>query len=397
MQYRNIITRAWDLTKEHTYLNWLVAVPLAIEFVIGSVYFPLRWGLYIMPDIFSRTYSLIEHQYAIHRGETTTFLIFFAVTIVLYLLVPTFCEGALIGTVAKMLHSGEQSVKKQFSIAYGLNVYLPLVELHAMTSALNPLYVFLTMSLLHQFNTALFDLLFFPALFLFVIEVIIMISVIYAKYELVIHRSGVMESIKKSFNLVLFNISETFFILMLLVLIIIRALVNFLIVFLIPALIYVFCTYFISYITPTYIIYSLVGLGALAAYYYLLKTASMLGVFMTIALVITFFELNEKNEDVIIKDKPKESESQQDQAKATQDALTIIGKTLMSEMQRLNTENKLRMEQELNLPRAQEPKQITGQTVSETSKSTFANETQVDSNAFKFTVNIDEDNKENNN
>jgi len=353
MKYREIVSNAWDLTKNHKYLMWLAALPLAIELILATVYVPLRWGLYIVPDILTRTYNFVEQQYILHQMETTTVLLFIGFTFVLYLLVPTFCEGALIGTSAKVLHTGaDKKIKKQFSIAYGLNVYLPLVELHAMTEMLNPLFVVLGMSLLEQFNYPLFKVLLIPALILFIIELIINFTLVYSKYELIIHESSILFSMKKSVKMVLFNVTETFFILILLFLIALRALVNMLIVFLIPVLLYAVATFLVSFFSHM-IMYVVIIIGALFAYYYLLKTSSMLMMFITFVLVLTFTELSEKkdeiivNEDSVIKKKIEEDKRVADGLNTPvaippgyvqQDALEIIGKSLLTEMERISKE-----------------------------------------------------------
>jgi hypothetical protein len=356
MQYRETITQAWEYSKKYSYLKWIAAIPIALQFVVSAIYIPLRFSLMVDKSILDKVLDFIYRQYNAYQTESLAVLGIFIFIIILYLLLPTFCDGALIATIGKVLHSKEEKVRKQFTIAYAFTVYLPLVELKALTSMLNPLFVFLVMSFVAQYNMPLFEIMIIPALIVLLVELIVAFGLIYSKYELVIHSEGVIESVRKSVNLVLFNVTETVFVLMLLVLIVLRSVVNMVIVFLVPLIIYLLTVFLAAFLHP-YILYGLMGIGTLFAFYYAIKLASMLSVFMTFALVLTHASLSEKNSHVIIPESETEESSDNTEsneanvtnvskAVSNEDAFEIIGQKLLSQMEKVVEERKIIKERE---------------------------------------------------
>jgi len=373
MEYRKLITKAWELTKKHTYLSWIAVVPLALQLILVTVSLPFRLSLYLDDQLFYKIYDFLGNKFYEYQSGAVILILGVLILFILYLIVPAFCDGALIASVAKIVYRGEEKIKKQFTIAYGLNVYLPLVELRAVTSLFNPLILILPMSLILQYQPELFKLILIPVICFFIIDLIVVFSLVYSKYELVINRTGVLESIKKSLKLVFFNLTEILFVLVLLLLIVIRAVINFLIVFFIPILIYGLTTLLLSFL-HVYLLYALVVLGSLFAYYYVLRIAANLNVFITFVMVLSYLTLSEKASDVIIKDKEKpialEDDNKKEELNVNQinssdpkiakDMLETIGKSLLKEMERITAE---RNKEEQNILENQNRKVLPDQTL----------------------------------
>lgn len=212
----------------------------------------------------------------------------------LWLFLPTICQGALIQLIARM--QNKQDVKLIDGIYYGLKSFLPLFEYHLLIKSFGFISI-LTEGGFVARNLGL-DwlkmLTVFFALFL-IIGLIIGLLFTYTEYFIVIDRHRVFRSISASCNLVLKHWRETFLIIILMAIITIQIIIRLAMVILLPALI-VFSTAYLASVMLAkigLIIGITVGFVAMifAAYF-----TGIIHVFATTVWVKTFLSLTSQKE-----------------------------------------------------------------------------------------------------
>ena len=125
----------------------------------------------------------------------------------------------------------------------------------------------------------------------------------YADYHLVIHKSSVVDSIRKSCLLVVFHLQETLLITVLLVLMVIRTLLNLLLIFGLPA-IAVYIITFTQVLLPQTAAIAVAGTFVILIFFWSVIITGTLTVFTTAVWTLTFLELEKKQEHKILMSEP---------------------------------------------------------------------------------------------
>ncbi len=308
MNYPEIFKKAWAMTTKHRYLRVLGTLASLFATLIGV------WRIrYVLPtpigtgrDIWSylqtNTASPIVYAVLLLLGLGFIYLFAFIFGVI--------SEGGIISAIAKM---EDQQVELNFSktISFGIQSFLSLTEYRVLTNAFHIgsyiVYILLIRFYLRIYfpeNTIISD--FAPLLiFIGVLVTIATIFLNYADYHLVIHKSSVVESIKKSTTLVLFHFQETLLISVLLLLMVVRTLLNMLLIFALPA-IAVYIITFTQILLPATIALAVALTFVVLIFIWSVIISGTLTVFTTAVWTLTFLELEKKKEHKILQSEPDE-------------------------------------------------------------------------------------------
>lgn len=306
MNYPEIFKKAWAITTEHRYLRTLGSIASLFALLVGA--FRIR---YILPtpigtgrDVWQFLQMNTENPlgYAVLLGFGLIFL--YGLAFVLNIV----SEGGIISAIAKMSdHQAELNLSKTISL--GLQSFLPLTEFRVLTNAFHIgsyiLYVLLIRFYLNVYlpgNTIIQD--FMP--FIIIFGIIILFTTVflnYADYHLVIHKSTVVDSIRKSTLLVVFHFQETLLITLLIILMIIRTLLNLLLIFGLPA-IAVYIATFTQVILPQTAAIAVAVTFVVLVFIWSVIISGTLTVFTNAVWTLTFLELEKKQEHKILMSEP---------------------------------------------------------------------------------------------
>jgi hypothetical protein len=300
MTPREIIAKAWTITKRETHLRrWgyigaLFETLRSIELIAYQSYFLYWYFKGVSVGWLSVEVLFFEHLPLVLAIVITVFLL---IMFILQLFVPTLAQGAIIGLAAKSYNKEE--VKGGLILA--LYNFFPLLEIHGLFVLSNATTVFTICSMLLRYLE--------PG----PIKVISMIVVVilgliatlfyflsgFAEEGVVIKKMGVFEAIGRSTKLIISHLSHIMFLLVLLFVISIRIVINAILVLIIPAL-GIGLGLLLTIFLPPLLSYSI---GALAAFIGLLFASYFLAylhVFRQTVWTLTFLELDkQKDLDVI--------------------------------------------------------------------------------------------------
>ena len=227
-------------------------------------------------------------------SSTLPLIVVAVIIIILYLLVPSACDGAIIQLIARKKNG--QDVRTRDGFRYGMMSFLPLFEYS---------WLIRTFSLVSLFGNASFVMrnlgmtAFWMASPVFVVIAIAGIAMAvlftYAEYYIVIDDSKVLESVAKSAKLVFEHLEETILLSILMLIISVRILIQLLFVLLIPLAIIGSIYLFASWIPWIgFAVGGVLGLGLLYLASYLSATIHVFA-----ATVWTFSFLYLTNEPVV--------------------------------------------------------------------------------------------------
>lgn len=242
---RKIIQEAWEFTqKNRKTLIWYAFVPSLLGTVVGILYLIYQYFAFRSSRLFenweySFTSLLIQEVLKIIRdnfSSTIPFLIVAIIIGILYLLLPSFCEGALIQLIARKRN--QQDTRPQDGIGYGFLSFLPLFEYSWLVRTFSIVSMitwsgFIARNLgLEVLQTLL------PVLIIFtIVGIILSLFFTYTEFFIVIDNAKVMESITKSCTLVVTHLEKTLLLSILMLIISVRIILQILVVLLIPLII----------------------------------------------------------------------------------------------------------------------------------------------------------------
>lgn len=306
MNYPEIFKKAWQITTENRYLRVLGSIASLFAILIGVP--RIR---YILPTTVGTV-----HDVWVFLQQNTENPLGYAILLVLGALIiyglafifNIISEGGIISAIAKM-HDHQAQLNLSKTISLGLQSFLPLTEFRVLTNAFHIgayiLYILLFRFYLNVYlpgNTIIHD--FMPLLIVF--GVIILGTTIllnYADYHLVIHKSTVIDSIRKSGLLVIFHLQETLLITLLIVLMIVRTLLNLLLIFGLPAIAVYIVTFTQAFLPPTAALAVGITFVVLLFIWSVIVTGTLM-VFTTAVWTLTFMELEKKQEHKILMSEP---------------------------------------------------------------------------------------------
>lgn len=296
MNYKKVVYDSWQLVQDHTYLQWFAALPMMAMIFVDALYMPARWGNKIVDNFWGEAREFVINFYNEHNSLFMIVAIVFALSFLIYIFLNAFFEGGLIGMINRIIQNNNQPIRSSLGFGYGAKTFGRLLKLHAITALMNPVIIYILMSVLHDYEQAIYDLLFWPLFVVLIVNVFLKLGISYSDYETVIHKTPVLKSIKNSFSIVIFNLKETIFIALIVGLILLRAILNLLLIFIVPAFLIWISTKIIGIGLSTLAI-ALIVLMSLFIYYYMVKFASMFEVFITAIWIFSYHELSRTTQE----------------------------------------------------------------------------------------------------
>lgn len=302
MNYRHIIAEAWEFTKENKPLMWWYAfVPSVVTTFVGALYIVYQFFAFkrsplfdnaehsFLTDVLSTTYNFFNA----HGELFIPALIIAVIILIMYLLLPTLCQGALIQIIARR-RMGE-NVPVHRGISYGLISFLPLLEYHLLVGTFS-IFSILTETgfIVRNLGLGIMGALLPIVIAALVIGFALSLFFTYAEFFIVLKRRPVLASMGRSTKLVVLSWQHTFLIGILMLIIGVRVLINIAAVLLVPALLF-FSAGFLATITLTVwgiaigVFISLLGLFV-ASYF-----SGILTVFANTVWTFTFLALTEES------------------------------------------------------------------------------------------------------
>lgn len=297
MNYRRVIAEAWEFTQNNKKMILVYAfLPAVIETLTGIIYLGYQFYALKSSPLFENWQSsfgsvLFSTVLDVLRNNISSIgpLIVTAIIIgVLYLLVPSICEGAVVQLVARKKNS--QDVKTRHGIKYGLWSFLPLFEYSWLLRTISYVSVLSLMSSvarnlgMNAFNTFLIVFILYA-----IVSIVLTLLFTYTEFFIIIDDRKVFDSISRSCQLVVTHLEETIMLSIMMLIISLRILIQILFVLLIPAIvvasIYLFAATAVPYVGM--IVGGVLGLGLLYLAAYLSGT---IHVFAATVWTFTFLE-----------------------------------------------------------------------------------------------------------
>ncbi len=300
MDLKATIREAWDFAQEEkTMMYWYAFLPALISTIAGIIY--IAYQAINFKRYFAHEQGvigdLIQAAWQFVSSNPTLLPIILGIAVViaiLYLLYPSYCEGALIQLIARR-HNG-QEIKMSQGIIFGAKTFFPFLEFNGLLS-------FFSLSALLGYATIILrtlgpDILKFMSIFFILVAVLsVVMSFLfsYAQYFMAIDHDGVFSAIGKSTNLVVTNWHSTFLVVLLLLLIGLRVIVNLILIIVIPSLILLVAGFFAS-IALTYIGNILAVIFVLAGLFLAGYLGGIMSVFSHAVWTLTFLKLTSDGE-----------------------------------------------------------------------------------------------------
>jgi len=297
MNYKKIITDSWKLAEEHPYLQWFAVLPMMAFVILDSVYTTMRFGPHFVDNFYDIVRSFVENVYGTYHAVFVLGVVVIVMAVIVELFLVAFFEGAIIGMINNIIENNNKKVRSSVGVAYGFDKYLELVKLHALLSMMNPFLIPMGMLILRDISVKFFNLLLWPMLFIFIINVIVKIGTSYSDYSVVIKGDNVINSIRKSFSIVFIHFKETMFIMLVLVLIVIRAVLNLIVVFLVPVVL-IWIANQLGGVLPFAVTTTIIIILSVLVYYFTVKFATFIMVFSNAIWVYTFKELAKSRDKI---------------------------------------------------------------------------------------------------
>lgn len=312
LKARSTIGEAWEFTQNNRRLiKWYAFLPAVLSTVVGILYVAYQYLSFVNSPLFGQEQTFLA-QVALRardffsaNGEfIVPMIIVVAVVGILYILVPSFCEGSIIQIIARKKNG--QEVKMREGIRYGLLSFLPIFEYSWLVRTFSVVSAFTWAGFLARnlgwdaLNT------FTPILIIyFIIGLIVAVLFTYTEFFIVIDDRKVIESIAKSSTLVVTHLEETLLLSILMLIISVRILLQIVFVLLIPGamllIIYLFASASIPFVA--YVVAGGVGLVLLYIASYLSAT---IHVFAASVWTFTFLELT-STELTSAREKPEDN------------------------------------------------------------------------------------------
>lgn len=247
MQYRNIISEAWEFTqKEKKLIMWYGFLPAFLTLLVGILYLSYQILSFRSSHLFlneekSFTFQIIETILPILQGNprlTLALIITTAFTALLYFLLPTLFEASVIQYIARK-HNG-QEVTLAKALGYGWKSFLPLLEFHTIAKSFSIFAVITEIGfILRNFDTETVKFLSIPVILIGLVGFVLSVLFTYTDYFIVIDEEEIFKSISKSVNLVMTHWQHTLLMMILMVIIGVRIILNVIIILAVPAIIFI--------------------------------------------------------------------------------------------------------------------------------------------------------------
>lgn len=311
LKARRIIGEAWEFTQNNKRLiSWYAFLPALLSTLFGILYVAYQYFSFVNSPLFGQEQTFLAQvalrarEFVENNGDLLVpFVIVVVILGVLYLLIPSFCEGAIIQIIARKRNG--QDVRMRDGIRYGMMSFLPIFEYSWLVRTFSLVSVFTWAGFLAR-NLG-WDALnaFTPILIVyFIVGLIVAVVFTYTEFFIVIDDRKVLESISKSSVLVMTHLEETLLLSILMLIISVRILLQIVFVLLIPGAMLLIIYLFASASIPlaAFVLAGAVGLALLYIASYLNAT---IHVFAASVWTFTFLELTTA-EMTSARDKPED-------------------------------------------------------------------------------------------
>lgn len=219
---------------------------------------------------------------------TIPLLIVGIILLIIYLLLPTLLDAAMIQVISRRKNGQRTSLPE--GIKFGILRFLPLFQY----SLLVRTFSFITITaeaafILRNLGPGVFQTLLPLLIIVAVVGLALHILLTFSEYYIVIDEESVISSIAKSCTLVILNIQQTFMLVILMLIIGIRILIQLTLVIVVPLLLVTGLAYFASTSLPNYALLIISGTSVV----FLLFTAylaAVVSVFSTAVWTFTFLD-----------------------------------------------------------------------------------------------------------
>lgn len=300
MEFRETIKEAWEIAQSEKRLMYTYAfLPALISTVAGTVF--IGYQAISLKKYFDHERSLIWDVSEMvlnflqsHPSFWAIFIVGVVFLAVLYLLYPSFCEGAMIQLIARKYN--KQEVNMLQGLTFGAKTFFPILEFNGLLS-------FFGLSALIGYSTLILrtlgpEVLQYAAIFFAFVGILSLVMTFlftYAQYYIAIDHDGVFSAIGKSTNLVVAHWQSTFLMVLLLLLIGLRILVNILLILVIPGLILLLAGFFAS-ITLNFLGNIIAIIIAITGIFVAGYLGGVLSVFAHAVWTLTFLKLTKDGE-----------------------------------------------------------------------------------------------------
>ena len=312
ISYRKIIAEAWEFTQNSKRLILIYAFfPALLTTLVGILYLVYQYYAILSSPLIenweqSFTTVFVTNVIQVIRDNfswTWPIILFAAIIVILYLFIPSFCEGAIIQLVARKRNG--QQVRARDGIGHGFLSFLPLFEYSLLIKTFSIVSILTWSSFIaRNLSWSVLET-FFPIIIIVgIVGIILTLLFTYSEFFIVIDDRGVIESITKSSVLVITHLEETLLLSILMLIISLRILIQIVFVLLIPIVVALIFYLIASTALPSvaFIVGGIIGILLLYLASYL---SSIIHVFAASVWTFTFLELT--NEDYIsAREKAKE-------------------------------------------------------------------------------------------
>lgn len=304
MNYRTLIADAWKYTQKNKKLIfWYGFIPSI--FSTGATIIYALYQFFAMKS--SPLFDNAEHSFLYDLVTTTVDIlknsggllvpiIIAAIIIgIIYLLLPTLCQGAAIQLIAR--HRNGQPLSVGGALKYGFMSFLKLFEYHLLIKSFGLLAILGEMAFVLR-NLGLESFKLFLPIFaiIFVIGLALTLLFTFADLFIVVEDEGVIASIKRSVKMVVMNMQHTFLITVLMMIIGARIILQIVIVLLIPGAIIVAGGYFAASALAPIITFGLAGVIGFIALMVAAYLGGVVNIFAYAVWTYAFLDLVEKEE-----------------------------------------------------------------------------------------------------
>lgn len=299
--YRNIIRDAWTFTRENKRLMmWYSFLPSLLTTLVGILYLSYQFFAFKRSALFENAEESFLHElsrrilefFTDHKPFILPAIIVTVVVVVLYLLLPTLCQGGLIRIIARMRK--HEHVRIIDGVSFGILVFLPLLEYHLAIRSFSVFAVLTEGSFVIRNLGADGLRLLMPFFIIFsIVALILSLLFTYSEFFIVLEKKGVLSSIGNSCKLVILNWQHTFLIGILMLIIGLRVIINVIAILLVPALV-ILSAGLIATVTLAAIGIIIAGLIGLIALLFASYFNAILNMFANTVWTFTFLALREE-------------------------------------------------------------------------------------------------------
>lgn len=297
MKYKERIYEAWQFTQNNKkMIIWYGFLPAILTTLVGILYVLYQIMAFKASPLFdddpqSFLYVLVTTILNFVRNNfslTLPLIIITLVLLIVYLLLPTLLNAAMIQVISRRKNG--QKVSLPEGIKFGMLRFLPLFEYSLIVRT----FSFISISaeaafILRNLGPDVFQTLLPLLLIIAVVALFLHIFLTFTEYYIVIDEEKVISSIAKSCTLVILNLQQTIMLVILMLIIGIRILIQIVLVIIIPLLLVTGFAYFASVSLPDY---AFIILGGLSFIFLLFAAylAAIVSVFSTAVWTFTFLD-----------------------------------------------------------------------------------------------------------